>query len=175
LNYARTHLSTDFHFQLDADEILHEKSYDEVRKFVRQDMKRSAIVTRWNFWRDHRHTIPEGHCLGKHVIRIAPTKLWMASDGVHHLGSEVVRMGRPTGIEIFHYGFIRKRAEFFKKERQLQDFFFASYDKRLEAAEQHSENWMDMPGLCDWNGNLADYGGEHPKVMKGWLEERGMK
>src|SRR5215472_16653087 len=56
LNYAREHVAADWHFQLDADEILHEKCYDEVRRFV-SGPRRSAVVTRHNFWKDHRHTI----------------------------------------------------------------------------------------------------------------------
>jgi glycosyltransferase involved in cell wall biosynthesis len=173
INYAREHVKADFQFQLDADEVLYEKSYDAVRRFVQKGGRRSAIVTRWNFWRDHRHTIPEGVCLGKHVIRIAPQNVWLASDGSHPMGAEAVAMAVKTSIEIFHYGFLRKREEFFKKERLLHGMFFNSYDPRLEKAEKETGNWMAMPGLCGWENNLSDYGGEHPEVAKAWLNERG--
>ena len=82
-------------------------------------------------------------------------------------------MGVATGIEIFHYGFLRKREQFFKKERLLQGMFFNSYDPRLVEAEKFNGNWMSMPNLCGWENNLADYGGDHPKVALKWLNERG--
>lgn len=172
LNYAREHLRADWHFQLDADEILHEKSYDEVRKFIEGDRK-SAIVTRWNFWSDHRHTIPEGYCCGKHVIRLAPTNLWMASDGFHENGAEVVNLCTATGIEIFHYGFIRRREAFFDKERRLQGYFFDTYDPRLQTAESFAGNWMAMGGVTGWEDKLDDYTGDHPQAAKSWLKARG--
>jgi hypothetical protein len=172
LNYAREHLKSDWHFQLDADEVLHEKSYDEVRRFIEQP-NRSAIVTRYNFWKDHRHTIMEGICLGKRVIRIAPARMWMPSDGYHPLGEAVAQMSHPTGIEIFHYGFIRKRDAFFDKERRLQNYFFNTYDPRLEAVEKIPTNWMEEPSVGDYCGNLDPYSGSHPEVARQWLKERG--
>jgi glycosyltransferase involved in cell wall biosynthesis len=175
LNYAREHLRTDYHFQLDADEVLHEKCHASVRSFMEQSWGRSARVTRHNFWRDHQHTIPEGHCLGKRVIRIAPSKLWMPSDGVHHKGSEVVSRATLTDIEIFHYGFIRKPEAFFKKERLLQNYFFNYYDPRLEAAEKSKGNWMESPSMPEWCSHLDEFTGTHPAIMKHWLKYRGYK
>jgi glycosyltransferase involved in cell wall biosynthesis len=173
INYAREHLSTKWHLQLDADEILHEKSHPLVRAFIEQGVQ-TAICTRYNFWGDHRHLIPEGHCLGKKVIRIAPQRIWLASDGSHPMGAEACMMAKPSGVEIFHYGFLRKRQAFFKKERLLQNYFFNSYDPRLEKAETFKGNWMEMPGLCgDWENKLDPYEGRHPKIIHEWLKERG--
>lgn len=173
LNYAREHIKSEWHFQLDADEILSEQSYAELRLFVEQGGNRSGIVTRWNFWRDHRHTIPDGVCLGKHVVRLAPSRLWLASDGPHPLGAEAASIGVKTGIEIFHYGFLRKPGAFFKKERALQGFFFDTYDSRLEAAESHKGNWMEKQDVTGWENRIDPFGGTHPKVIAGWLKERG--
>lgn len=172
LNYAREHIRSEWHLQLDADEILHEKCYQEVRNFVDAGRKRSAIVTRYNFWKDTSHLIPEGVCLGKKVIRIAPANIWLASDGFHPLGWEPPQISEPTNIEIFHYGFLRDRERFFKKERQLQKFFHNSYDPRLDAAEKHEGNWMTMEGVSGWENRLDDYTGSHPVVIRDWLRER---
>lgn len=172
LNYAREHLKSQWHFQLDADEVLHENSYEEIRAFIQSGPK-SAIVTRWNFWKDHRHTIPQGECCGKHVIRLAPSNLWMASDGYHEKGQDVVSICTPTQVEIFHYGFIRKRSAFFDKERRLQGYFFNTYDPRLEQAEKHEGNWMEMPAVTGWENRLDEYSGSHPKAVQDWLKARG--
>lgn len=175
LNYARQHTPCDWIIQLDADEVLHEKSYQEVLDFVNAGKRRSAVCTRWNFWKDHKHTIPEGFCCGKRVIRIQPQNVWLPSDGYHPLGAETSQMAVETGIEVFHYGFIRKRECFFEKEKLLQGYFFDSWDARLEKAKTHEGNWMTMPGVTSWEDRLDPFGGTHPALMKEWLKERGME
>lgn len=173
INYAREHVNADWHFQLDADEVLSERSYPEVRDFINTS-NRTAVCTRYNFWRDHRHLIPEGHCLGKRVIRLAPKNLWLASDGYHPMGEQAACLSQSSGIEIMHYGFIRRPKEFFKKERLLQGYFFNSYDPRLVEAEASKvQNWMEHPGVSGWENNLDDYAGPHPQVAHEWLTERG--
>ena len=172
INYNREHIPCDWQFQLDADEVLHEKSYDEIRRFI-ETPGQTGIVTRFNFWKDHRHLIPEGHCLGKRVVRLAPQRLWLASDGEHAKGAEAASLGKATGIEIYHYGFIRKREQFFAKERLLQRYFADNYDPRLEAAEKHEGNWMEKEGVTGWESQLDRYEGEHPAVAREWLKERG--
>jgi len=172
LNYAREHLTTQWHFQLDADEILSEKSYDEIRMFINRWERRTANCTRWNFWKDHRHLIPEGHCLGKQVIRLAPADMWLPSDGCHENGNEAVSLKIDTHIQIFHYGFLRKRDKFFKKEQLLQTYFFDYYDPRLKDAESR-DKWMEEIKGVDWIKYLEPYDGEHPKVIHQWLRDRG--
>lgn len=170
LNHARQHLTTDWHFQLDADEVLHERSHAEVREFIKTP-NRSAIVTRYNFWVDHRHLIPNGYCCGKYVTRIAPTNLWMSSDGQSAGGEQVASMGVSTGIEIFHYGFIRKNDEFLKKERLLQMYFFNTFDQRLANSEKRGLQWATQPDV-QFPVPLDDYHGTHPKCAHQWLKDR---
>ncbi len=173
INFAREHLSTDWHLQLDADEILHEKSYDGVLEFIAGAPYRTATCTRWNFYQDHKHTIPNGHCCGKYVNRIAPRTMWLPSDGCHPMGTEAVSIACKTPIEIFHYGFLRKKDAYFKKSRLLHGYFFDTYDPRLEAAEKFEGEWMTMGCMPEWTRNLDPFEGEHPERMKGWLKDRG--
>lgn len=172
INYNREHVQADWQFQLDADEVLHEKSYPEIRDFI-ETPDRTGVVTRYNFWKDHRHLIPEGQCLGKRVVRLAPQRLWLASDGEHPKGSEAASLGVSTGIEIYHYGFIRDRDRFFKKERLLQGYFFNTFDPRLEAAQKTQGNWMEIEGITGWESNLDPFEGTHPATAMAWLKERG--
>lgn len=172
LNYARIHLHTDWHLQLDADEVLHEKSYPEILEFVKHG-NRSAICTRHNFWLDHRHTIPDGVCVGKQVYRLAPQRLWMPSDAPNPLGDELCGMTVPSAIEIFHYGCLRKRQAFFDKAKLIQGYFFNSYDPRLDVADKVEGSWMAAPCMAEWNHRLDPFTGTHPAIMKGWLAERG--
>lgn len=171
LNYARIHVKSDWHLQLDADEVLHEDSYPAVIEFVRHG-DRSAICTRWNFWGDHQHIIPEGECVGKHVKRLAPQRVWMPSDGVHPLAAEICSLETWSSIQIFHYGFIRKRSAFFTKEKLIQKWFFGFHDPRLDVAEQNKGDWSKDASMPDWCRNPVAFTGTHPELMKKWINER---
>lgn len=173
LQYARMHTPAERVFQLDADEILSEASYDEVLSIKNTPGQFSIVCDRLNFWSDHRHLIPHGVCCAHQVVRIAPQNMWLASDGYDRRGEAVAQIARPSGIQIFHYGFIRKRSAFFAKERLLQGYYFNTYDPRLEKAETYKGNWATMPGVTDWENALIPFHGEHPAVMTNWLKERG--
>jgi len=174
LNYCRDHVRADWHLQLDADEVLHEDSYPRVLEFIaRARVPCSAICKRHNFWRDHRHTIPEGHALGKHVIRLAPQNVWMPSDGYHERGKTICEMAQAAEIHICHYGFLRRREQFFKKEKLLQGYFFGGpFDWRVTGVEKKEGNWMEQIEGIEWINNLDYYHGTHPKVVHQWLKER---
>ena len=173
INYGREHVAADWQFQLDADEVLHENSYGEIRKFIEGPQDRVGIVTRFNFWKDHQHLIPDGHCCAKRVIRLAPQKLWLASDGYDPRGERTAALGVSTAIQIAHYGFIRSPSDFFRKEKLLQGYYFDSYDPRLEKAEKVEGNWMTMEGVTGWEDKLDTFTGSHPQQIHQWLKERG--
>ena len=180
INQARQHLKTDFMFQLDADEVLAEWSYPEVREFIQSqsgelkpgNKQATGIVTRYNFWRDHRHLIPKGHCCGWRVIRLAPTGLWLGSDAPHPLAQEAMARSENTGIEIFHYGFLRRHEALFEKGRANGMYFFGNVDARVEASAKEGAKWMEGNPF-EWCNSLDDYKGEHPEIAKPWLVERG--
>lgn len=175
LNYGRQHVTADFQFQLDADEVLSELSYGYIEwlKAKPATDRFTVACNRLNFWRDHRHLIPHGQCCGHEVVRIAPVGLWLASDGYDPRGEEAASLAMKLGIDIMHYGFLRRREAFFKKEKLLQGYFFNSYDPRLEKAETVPGNWMESEGVTGWENNLIDFAGPHPKVAQAWLNERG--
>lgn len=179
LNFAREHVPCTHHIQLDADEVLDEHSYGAVRKYARANNPRYTLkCARLNFWRDHRHLIPHGVCLGHEVVRLAPQEMWLPSDGAHPKGSEAVAAAYPSPphITIFHYGFLRRRDAYFAKSKALHGFFFNGYDQRLVDAEKDTEqggNWMDAIKNVEWTERLLPYDGHHPAVAHGWLRERG--
>lgn len=174
LNYGREHVRADLHLQLDADEVLHENSYETIQKIKDISDRASYVFDRYNFWRDTSHLVPHGVNLGHRVVRLAPQNVWLPSDGYHPTGAECMMMVRdaPGRLEIMHYGFLRKPDAFFKKARALQGYFFNTYDQRLADAETHPK-WMEKPGITGWEGNLLDFNGTHPERMRGWLEQRG--
>ncbi len=172
LNYSREHLKTDYHLQLDADEILSEQSYGELLDH-KQGSLHSVWCDRLNFFRDHRHLIPPGHALGHRVVRMAPQRIWLASDGPHPRGAEAVSMARHSGIKIFHYNYLRKREQYFKKERDLLQMFFNAVDQRMTDVEKTTGNWMTEIKGIEWTNSLIPYDGPHPRIIHEWLRERG--
>lgn len=172
LNIARQHLPTDMHIQLDADEVLHQDSYDEVLKA--RDNQSILYCTRFNFWRDPQHLIPEGKCCGRTVLRIAPTNRPIPSDYPYPPAEETMGLGQQSTVKIMHYGFLRQHDAFFRKARTVQKIWANSYDPRLEAAEKNGRQWASTPGLCGgWENQLDDFTGTHPEVIKPWLRNRG--
>jgi hypothetical protein len=172
-NAARQHLTTDYHLQIDADEVLHEDSAGLITRRI-QGKPLALTCRRWNFWKDHRHHIPFGHCCGHNVIRVAPANMWMPSDSPHPKGVGVMQMAvDATDINFCHYGFIRKPDAFYRKERGLQKAFNGSFDPRLDEAEHYKDGWMNMPGLSAWWDKVQEYKGTHPEIIKPWLRERG--
>ena len=185
LNFGREHIRADFQIQLDADEVLSERSYPAIEALRRRAdarMRFSAWFQRYNFWRDAQHLIPHGVCCSHRVVRFAPQNVWLPSDGPNPKGDEAVGMAIESPAEIFHYGFLRERDAFFKKAKALQSYFFNSYDSRLAAAEERVQileaegkpgNWMDHCGM-EWLDELIPFYGHHPVIMKPWLEQRGL-
>lgn len=178
LQYARLHTPTDYIIQLDADEVMHESSQKLVQQFMAIASKKhpmSAWCARHNFYRDAQHLIPPGVCLAHEVVRIMPQNIFLPSDGADPRGADSTNMAVPTLIEICHYGFIRKRDDYFRKSKGLFKMFFDNYDPLLVEAEKATEkggNWMENPGVSSWQNDLLDYKGTHPEVMREWLKER---
>lgn len=171
LNYARQHLSTDMHIQLDADELLHEEDYPHIKEA--SNTGRTFFFQRLNFFKDHRNLIPEGVCCGTKVIRMAKKDTVLPSDYPYEPARQAMAEAQPSGFRIFHYGFLRRREAFFKKEREVLRIWANTYDSRLEAAERYEGNWFEMPGVTGWESRLVPYTGTHPTLAKEWLRNRG--
>ena len=177
LNYCREHVPCTHHIQLDADEVLDERSYPSVLRYAKERPNNTLRCKRLNFWKDHRHLIPPGVCLGHEVIRLAPQSMWLPSDGIHPLGGDAVMMAKDSRITLYHYGFLRQREAYFKKSKLLHGYFFNTYDPRMTKAEadtEHGGNWMEKIESVEWTNRLVPYDDpHHPAVAHNWLRDRG--
>jgi glycosyltransferase involved in cell wall biosynthesis len=181
LNYCREHIPCTHHIQLDADEVLDERSYRAVRHYNRDGPQHTLWCRRLNFWRDHRHLIPEGVCCSHRVCRLAPQSMWLPSDGPHPKGSPAIQAAEPSNVVIHHYGFLRRKEAFFEKAKALQSYFFDGYDQRLVDVERllilegenSQKNWMQEVKGIDWIDRLVPYDGHHPAIAHQWLRDRG--
>lgn len=173
LNFTREHLSYDMQLELDADEVLDDSP--ECHKAIREAVEAEYCMTfdRLNFWRDPHSLIPEGHCCGKHVVRLGPAHYYMPSDEPHSAGECPILDERKTDnrLRIFHLGFIRRKDAFFEKAKIVLPAFFDSYDKRLERAESMGVPfWQEA---CDFLDKLVPYNEGYPRDVVPWLRARG--
>lgn len=172
INFAREHLTTDFQIQLDADEVLHENSYEEIRRAAESGPNAALTCHRHTFWRDLHHLVPHGRTCGELVTRFGPQRCWMCSDEIHTEGEpEIRQLAKMSNVEIFHYGFLRKREALFAKCRVMLEAYFGTYDSRLDEAEKHpDQHWEDF---CNHGVPLREFRGSHPIAAHQWLIEHG--
>ena len=173
LSHARENLKTDYAIYLDADEIFEPAHLQRIR----DGAERGEVLQcyRWNFWRDPKHLIPKGVCLGTDVIRAAPQRMFLPSDYPDPRATEAMSLAKPAEVWIYHYGFLRERGAFFRKARTVQRIWANDYDPRLEKAETFDGQWATMPGVTGWEDKLANFDFPHPEIIKPWLRERGME
>lgn len=175
LNFARERLTLSFQLQLDADEVLDDSP--ECHQRIEEAVKNgtSLACDRLNYWKSPQWLIPEGHCIGKRVVRVGRTEWWMPSDegGYKHgdlpmLDNAADGMG---SVRIHHVGFLRKPDAFYRKAKVVLDGFFGGYDKRLEATEANKQTVCEVP--VEWADMLVPYEGHIPDNVQRWFVERG--
>lgn len=174
IQYGRAHVKCDRLLHLDADEILSESSYPIIESLNQTEGNFTTWFKRWNLWRDAKSVIPHGVCCSDQVVRYSPQQIWLPSDGPHELGAEAIRMAiKPSPQpQIMHYGFLRKTQAWFAKARELQGYFFGSFDPRLAAVEG-DDKWASNIKDVEWTSRLVKFDGEHPALAIPWLKERG--
>ncbi len=175
-NLAKSYLSTDWHFMLQADEILHENSYKSIYDIINfSELHESYHCRRINFYRSPawrvRYDIPTSDkpC-NDHPIRLARIHLDAIGDAesienVHDTDALV------NLLSIHHYGFIRKDVEQINKASDMLKWFFgeAREDERIEAMKNDGKwNWQNITD----ESKLTAFTGTHPKAIRAWLSER---
>lgn len=168
LNFARSHLKTTWQMSLDADEVLHEDTHEIIRSA--SNAAHGLSFARHNFWKDSRQ-LSGGICCSDKVFRFGLQKLPTISDEPHPEGSpEMVKNAIDSKGEIFHYGFIRRKAAFYAKAKIMLKAWFGTYDDRLVQAESTGSGWHDLVISPD---KLTPFSGSHPMAARGWLRDHG--
>jgi len=173
LNYARTAFvdHTDWLIQLDADEILADNAATAIRMTTESGFP--GLFKRYNFWQDTKHLVPDNRCCGEMVARMGPAHLWLPSDEPHPLHEPHLRQTAQFigGLEIYHFGFLRKPEAFVKKSEVVQNAFFGSCDSRILAYKDKQTDWRThdyFDGLA-----LRNHIGPMPRPARQWLIDRG--
>lgn len=171
-NIARLALGTPYHFHLQADEVLHENSYAEMQRLVERGV--AANCKRYNFWLDHKHTVPDGRVCGHIPVRLAPwdAPLQGDSETINADHYSVLR----SEIEIFHYGFIRDPKAWADKSQLMQEAFNAgSYDPIIEEVRESGISALvdSKKTTAVARASLVEFNKPHPTSAKAWLAAHG--
>lgn len=166
-NLALSFLDTDYYFLLQGDEIVHQDSFDLIRKAV-ETGKEAFYCTRINLWRDcysYINVAAQKQPCSTEVIRLARIKYKSVGDG-----ESIEAIADPSFVNeivIFHYGFVRKRDIMKAKIINMQEGVFQiPHDPKLDNSE-----------IFDWRlwfneNELSPTTKEHPKFIQNWIKTR---
>jgi len=175
LNFARERLTLPHQLELDADEILDDspECHQRIREAVEKGQ--SLLCDRLNYWKTPHLLIPEGHCVGKRVVRVGLSKDWMPSDeGGYRKGDLPIldnAVDATTAVKIHHVGFLREKDAFYRKARVVLEGFFDTYDQRMEATEAANQPVSEV--AVEWGDKLVPFNDYMPDEVQKWLAERG--
>lgn len=175
---AKSYLKTDWQFQLQGDEVIHENSFYAIRKAIQNPNFNSYMVRRMNLWGDCNHylkyDIPQEHKpVSDEVVRLAKLE-FNAHGDAESLAVDHRFLGRRVDeITIFHYGFVRNNFKMVDKTISMQSWFWgpgSSPDHRVVKMKEEGTGF-------DWTvmktRDLLDrIPMDHPKFSKAWAETR---
>lgn len=162
-------LGYEYQFNLQADEILHEKSYAEIRKAIESGAD-GYLCKRINLWQSPylQLDVPqERKPCSTEIIRLTKTK-YRSVDDAENIAVPLADRYYENGIRIYHMGFVRKREVMKVKiiNMQCNVFGMADYDKKLNESDIFNPNlWFDGDDLKPIDEPL-------PKLIKNWAKER---
>lgn len=178
-NAAMSFLKTDWHFMLQADEVIHESSFEAIRNAVQNDCGlKSFFCRRVNLYGDLDHCLrfdlPQSKkpCSDE-IIRLATidNKAFSDAESLRVDPKHLSRMFCEK-ILIFHYGFVRRDRQFIEKVNDMQSWFQGAgsiVDPRIAG--------MSCVGEFDWRkffdeSDLMQIPSSHPFFSTHWAEAR---
>jgi hypothetical protein len=162
-------LGFQWNFNLQADEIVHEKSYLEIRKAIQND-REGFMCRRINLWKSPylKLDVPqERKPCSTSIIRLCKSQ-YRSVDDAENIAVPLVELYYEAGIKIYHMGFVRKREVMKGKiiNMQVGVFEMADYDNKLKDTEVFN------PDLWFGEDDLKPIDEPLPKLIQQWAKER---
>lgn len=176
-NKAKSYVDCDWHFMLQADEVIHHASIEAIRSALESygDTATSFLCTRVNVYGDIQHYVDER----------APGNIKPCSDRIVRLGrkeqdaygdAESIESGDKridtyeNAIVIFHYGFVRRPDVMVDKIIDMQGWFGCGVDERALKLKEQGKGF-DGREMIDskWLRPLRH---THPTFAEQWVRER---
>lgn len=176
---AKANLTTDWHFMLQGDEVIHEKSFPIIRRAIQSDKFTSYMVRRCNLWGDCNHCLrydiaQEHKPVSDEVVRLGLIE-YPAFGDAEVLQSDPRYMGNLVEeVIIYHYGFVRRDANMIDKTISMQSWFWgpgSQPDHRVVEMSK-KENPRFEWEMMKTREMLMPIPYSHPKFAQKWAEER---
>jgi glycosyltransferase involved in cell wall biosynthesis len=178
MNKAQQECNCDYNFQVQADEIIHEKDYAALRDFIDRAHANSiqaAYIYRTNFLGNFSTIYEENRIVDKWLRIARKDSLWSYQlNNDAYLANGDLPVADPR-ITIFHYSKLGDPAKRYKKEIYIQDLYLGGkHDPRLDETKNLlQEEVVDYMYLFAHYLNTPDvqpFFGDHPAVMANWIE-----
>ena len=178
-NACIKHLNTDWHFMLQADEVIHEDSFETIRKIINENKKvgrQTFAVRRFNLFGtvDHhiRFDLPQKPCSDQ-PVRIG-TKGTKAKGDAESLEWTNIDKSHINEILIYHYGYVRHDVQNIQKAVDMQSWFWGpgrenQVDGRLLTMRETGK-WEPYKLLAE--SSVTPIPKPHPRFSKAWADER---
>lgn len=176
-NLAIENCTSEFHYQIQADEALHERYYRAIRTSIEEDYDFYMLGVHHFF--SNFHTIYKEGVFYDKFVRIARKSLYpklrsygdAMGLGCPDSNSDTLKMKDLTQeVKIHHYGYVRKPKSLIEK----QDMFTKWWG--VQKLDQYLENGLNN-GRINWlekhkPDKLQPYNDTHPKPFRKWINER---
>jgi hypothetical protein len=170
-NLAIQRLTTTHVFYLQADEILHQDSFNAVRTAINTMDVPAFMVTRFNLWGSPYTMLnvpQERKPCSTEVIRLAKNYARCVGDA-ESLGCVPLCTDQfVKEIRIYHMGFVRDSMKHLEKIRHIQDeVFLIDHDKRIDTMTSGFEPWVMFSPE-----DVIPIPEELPVFIQEWAKER---
>lgn len=180
-NQARELLSSEWHFMTQADEVLHESSFEVIKYLINKgDGFDRYGCRRINLFKDFNHHIrfdleQNRKPCNDTIIRLGKKEVETYSDAESLVPGGRLSNKYIENLLIFHYGMVRKRDVLLDKAITMQGWFFADtdgIDVDTRLIEQKEKYGVFKPEGFFQDADLAELRWSHPKFMDGWIKDR---
>lgn len=167
-NETKKMLSTDWHFNLQGDEVIHEDCFPLIREAVNKGQE-GFRIRRYNLWRDPWHYLDvpqERKPVSDYVCRLGKLQYESSGDG------ESVSIPNASdeyseSIAIYHMGFVRDPKRHVDKINNMgKNIFGWGEEPKLKGKEVFD------PYLFFNDADLKPIPGTLPKFVEQWVSER---
>lgn len=168
-NLAAAFVTTDYYVLSQADEVLHQGSFPQIREAIATG-KEAFMITRINLWGSSTTQLNVEQArkpCSTQVIRIAKAGYLSVDDG-EGIAANIDNLDFVDAIRLYHMGFVRNKHVMKDKIIHMQErvFEMAGHDQKLDG--------MDVFNPSAWfgPGDLIPIAEELPIFVQQWAQER---
>ena len=177
-NRASALLKTKWHFNIQADEVLHESCWPSVLEAIKGPPK-PLFVRRLNLFGDVDRMLRQTHEVeqpcGTVICRLAPARNRSMGDAENLYAPPGADMSFCNRCTLFHYSFVRRDKEHIRKIIDVQSWFWGAKsvpDQRAVKMEPEGKFHWDQFKPAEW---LSPLPMPHPQAAMTWVNRRRLE